>query len=348
MGKYSMDNTIKAVATMVVLGAACFTPGSTATREHSYLRLQNHSDQAYLRPIIGILSLPNYFDKFQDKGRSYFPSSYVKWVESGGARVVPIPYTMDHDELRQLIPQLNGFLFTGGGTDFAFENNTLTPYARAAQIILEEVESANRNNGEVVPLWGTCLGFELLSFLLSGPDFKNPVLHGGFDSENITLPLHFTDAAPNSRMYGLAKKRGLYDVFANQPITMNNHHAGVPPSAFDTNSNLKSTVNLLSTNYDRQNNEFGSSFEGKELPIYAVQYHPEKPVYEWDPQEVINHEYDSVRANSLLARFFVNQSRKNDRHFAQQSTESKHLIYNYETVYTGPVIDSFETCYFFD
>lgn len=65
-----------------------------------------------LRPIIGILTLPNdnapqvrgaggvfivvplsfccSWSSAQFPGLSYFPASYVKWMESAGARVVPI------------------------------------------------------------------------------------------------------------------------------------------------------------------------------------------------------------------------------------------------------------------
>lgn len=303
---------VKVLFCVSVVAVAAAAAASTSPQGQRFLRASQELNEDTQRPVVGILALPNYIKGFEDKGRTYFPSSYVKWVESGGARVVPIPYTMNKDDLEALLPQLNGFLFTGGGCDFAYDNHTLTPYAQTAQRILQEVEAAYQK-GEHVPLWGTCLGFELLSFLLSGPDFKNPVLKSGFDSENITLPLHFTDAAPSSRMYGLAKERGLYDVFANQPVTMNNHQQGVPPDAFESNANLKEKVDLLSTNYDRENRHFGSSFEGKQLPIYAVQYHPEKPIFEWDPKEVINHSYDSVRANSLLSRFFANETRKNGR-----------------------------------
>ena len=44
----------------------------------------------------------------------------------------------------------------------------------------------------------TCLGFELLNFLVAGAN--SSVLTGGFDSENLTLPLDFTANGSSSRM----------------------------------------------------------------------------------------------------------------------------------------------------
>jgi gamma-glutamyl hydrolase len=49
------------------------------------------------RPIIGILSQPG--DPAPD-GASYIAASYVKWVESAGARVVPIEYDLTEAEVR--------------------------------------------------------------------------------------------------------------------------------------------------------------------------------------------------------------------------------------------------------
>ena len=65
----------------------------------------------HCRPIVGVLTLPN----SMTKDKSYFPASYVKWLESGGVRVAPIPYDIAPSQLTTLLKQLNGALFTGGG-----------------------------------------------------------------------------------------------------------------------------------------------------------------------------------------------------------------------------------------
>jgi gamma-glutamyl hydrolase len=54
------------------------------------------------RPVIGILALPN--DEisemyFNNETISYIASSYVQWVEMGGARVVPIPFNEPIEEV---------------------------------------------------------------------------------------------------------------------------------------------------------------------------------------------------------------------------------------------------------
>ena len=44
------------------------------------------------RPIIGIMTLPSEYVEFPNDTYSYIAASYVKFVESSGARVIPIPY----------------------------------------------------------------------------------------------------------------------------------------------------------------------------------------------------------------------------------------------------------------
>lgn len=222
------------------------------------------------RPIIGILTLPNDIPGY-DQYRSYFPASYVKWLESAGARVVPIPFTLDPASLTDLLSNLNGALFTGGGADFTDANGNLTPFAATALAVFNESVTAWQN-GETFPLWGTCLGHELISFLASNLNMST--VTSGFDSENLTLPLTFTGAAATSRMYGLLPAN-INSIFSSQAVTMNNHQSGVTPANFALAPSLANRFTILSTNQDRNGVTFVSSSEGQNgLPVYTTQYHP--------------------------------------------------------------------------
>ena len=56
----------------------------------------------------------------------------------------------------------------------------------------------------------------------------------------------------------------------------------------------------LSTNTDANGSVFVSTIEASELPIYAAQYHPERPQWEWGPPTAehlaINHGAPSLAA----------------------------------------------------
>lgn len=172
---------------------------------------------------------------------------------------------------------------------------------------------------------------------------------GVFDSENLSLPLDPTSALSSSRFFQAADSQGVKDILLQQNVTMNNHHYGVTPEDFRSNKNLTSIFGEpLSTNQDRKGRTFVSTIEGLSMPLYGAQWHPEKPIFEWREDEAMDHSADSVRANLFAARWLGEQARKNQRSFPSPEDEASALIYNYEPVFTGKDVPSFEQSYFFE
>lgn len=224
------------------------------------------------RPIIGILTMPSSYSSHP--GMSFFPASYVKFLESGGSRVVPIRYDLAPDALNELLSHINGALFTGGAAGFWNKDNSPSQYAITAQAIFNtSVDAAEK--GESWPLWGTCLGHELISVIAAGLDYDTSPLTSGFDAENLTLPVDFTAAAETSRLWGTpaaAASRATYAV----GDSFNAHTMGVTPADFHAAELLSSRFDLLGTSVDRAGKEFTATMEGKTLPIYSTQWHAEK------------------------------------------------------------------------
>lgn len=101
------------------------------------------------------------------------------------------------------------------------------------------------------------------------------------------------------------------------------------------NEKLNSTFELVSTNHDRAGKLFVSTIEGKlltcsctwaedttvccdlvlsvwlgrSLPIYGVQWHPEKNLFEWTTSEGINHSANAVAVAQYIADFLVQQGK---------------------------------------
>lgn len=117
-------------------------------------------------PIIGILGVPaveggcvTVVDEQPNGGQaSCFATVYAKWIEMAGGRVVPIPFNDNTSQLVELVSELNGVLFTGGGLSLAKSS----VYYQTAHTIFEEVIKTNQRR-EYMPLWGTCMGFQLLN-----------------------------------------------------------------------------------------------------------------------------------------------------------------------------------------
>jgi len=290
------------------------------------------------RPIIGVLTQPS-SDSIIQFGPTYIAASYVKYLEGAGARVVPIYYNESQKYLNDTFNSVNGILFPGGSSDI---NKTQLFYA--AQYLVELTKQA-ASKGVYVPLFGHCMGFELLvSIVGQTVDVLSP-----FDAENITLPLLFTSNyktsemfkdAPNEILSILAGKKG-------QNVTMNNHQWGLSPTTYNSNKNLNSFFSILSTNYDMKGVEFISTIEAFHYPIFGIQWHAEKPEYEWNPDEGINHSMQAVAAMQYMADFFGTLARKNNHKYSSIIVEKKNLIYNFDPVYTELYDPSFEQCYFF-
>lgn len=69
----------------------------------------------------------------------------------------------------------------------------------------------------------------------------------------------------------------LFAAAGSAPLAMNNHHKGAPPTQFLQDPRLASTFTILSNNVDRGGRPFVSTIEGRGgLPVWAVQWHPEK------------------------------------------------------------------------
>ena len=66
------------------------------------------------RPIIGIMAQSTYNMAFKNLGRNYIPTSYVKFLESSGARVVPILNNLTEVKTKKLFESINGAVFPGG------------------------------------------------------------------------------------------------------------------------------------------------------------------------------------------------------------------------------------------
>ena len=329
------------------MGLAKFTVLVT-TLIISFISFSSEAQALMERPVIGILSQPvkkqsnentNTNDTINDQ---YIAASYVKWVESGGASSIPIPYDADETLIREIFSQINGILLPGGGVELPSSVKSIWKLA---------LES--NQNGEFFPVWGTCLGFEFLVALNDGGDEEH-TMQTGFKSQNISFPLIFPseeDVIDSKGVYSVQSQ--LYptqewrETLMSHNITMNNHHKGITPEHFLKNQALSSFFHITSTNIDLEGKPFVSTIESSLYPIYGVQYHPEKNNFEYGLQahnsaafEAISHTQEAVALSMHLALFFVNKVR--------ESTIGEYtLIDRHPAIYTYPVVKSvyFEQVY---
>ncbi|XP_067879122.1 gamma-glutamyl hydrolase [Heterodontus francisci] len=285
------------------------------------------------RPIIGILAQETLDADLLPFGKSYVAAPYVKYLESAGCRVVPVRLNLTNDEYERIFHSINGILFPGGST-----NLKTSAFAKAAMKFYELALKAF-DAGDYFPIWGTCLGLQLLTVVTAG---KN--LLTNTDTENIALPLNLTNAAASSKMFQKFPL-DVYKALSNEPLTGNFHNFSITVKAFLGDEKLSKFYSILSTNNDRKGVEFVSTMEGILYPFYGVQWHPEVNRFQWQEHVAFPHSPNAVEVSYLLADFFVNEARKNFHHFPNSKEEEAALIYNYRPRYIPT--SSYIQVYFF-
>jgi gamma-glutamyl hydrolase len=290
-------------------------------------------------PVIGVLSVPipesmeceTFFSRDPpdppDGVGSCFTAYYVKWLEQSGMRVAPIPYDLPDADLKTLFSHLNGVLFTGGGLSL-WPNTT---YYKTAQKIYDMTLAANAA-GDYFPLWGTCQGFQMLSILTANDTSVLEI--SAFDSENLPLALDVTPLAAASRMFAAAPDSVMHTL-TKVNSTENLHHDGVTPDTFVSNARLAAFFNVLSTNKDRKGRAFVSTMEAKHVPVYGVQWHPERNQYEYDASMHLDKTPSAFAAMQYMSSFLASETRKSTRKFPSDSSEYESLIYKYPARWAG-------------
>eukprot|EP00243_Klebsormidium_subtile_P003003 TRINITY_DN16135_c0_g1_i1.p1 TRINITY_DN16135_c0_g1~~TRINITY_DN16135_c0_g1_i1.p1 ORF type:complete len:367 (+),score=79.77 TRINITY_DN16135_c0_g1_i1:303-1403(+) len=313
-------------------------PDSAVTDEHPVLNN---------RPLIGILSQPGdgdggevvHKDEEAKYNTSYIAASYVKFVETGGARAVPIMYDASDEELERVFKSINGLLIPGGGADLHLNTTIMHAVSKLLQLALE----AN-DRGDYFPVHGTCMGFEALSIWVTQDD---DVLER-FVADGFPGPLNFVSKAARRGSMFRAMSNKLKDKLEVMPLGMENHDFGLSPAKMVSNGALSNFFRMLTTTPDQNGKVYVSSVEARNYPIYGTQWHPEKNVWEWHAPAV-PHSEDAVLLTQAAANFFVSEARKSGHQPASLQEEQELLIYNYQPYYSGKDAKGyFDQVYIFD
>lgn len=322
-----------------VLALAALFVGCTAFRLSPTQQLNNfRPDAVNNAPIIGILSQPG---DPAPAGMSYIAASYVKWVESAGARVVPILYDMTPAQVRARFAMINGLLLPGGGASLRPGHQ----FYDTAKLLVDLAVEAN-DKGDYFPIQGTCLGMETLSIIIS----RNYTILSNFDAEDAPAPLLYTHMASQSHFITNLPpdvKVALQD----EPIAMENHGKGLAMSAVVENPRLLDFFDVISLSLDKSGNAYVSTLEAIRYPIVATQWHPEKNPFEWTPSLHIPHTDNAIRMSQEVANWFISEARRNTHKAKNQLQEDDVLIYNWPPSFTGRheyegEEKDFEQCYF--
>jgi gamma-glutamyl hydrolase len=214
----------------------------------------------------------------------YVMSSFVKFLEGAGARIVPIIPGTSEDSTRNLLKKLNGVFLPGGDGD----------YEAMARFLYKEIISMN-DQGTFMPLWGTCMGFEqLANFSASNgdPNEKMFLTHA-------SLPLQFLVDPRTTKMYRSLKDQAF--LFDDHNYTYNGHNWGIPPEKFVSDSGLAGMFKPTAISYMPDGRAFVASMESPKYPIMGTLFHPEMASQLFIDNYGANHDWLSIKLNRVFS-----------------------------------------------
>lgn len=252
-----------------------------------------------------------------------FPSTYTNFIEHAGGRAIPISYKLPPEELDQILDQVNGVLFTGGDIDqYNRATGHFHNYYVAAKHIIQYVVDRNQN-GDFFPLFAICQGFQTLHMVISNDPFilSNSRRWGFNDTFN---PF---GKVKDSRMLS-AQHVNLFDHSPGSNIEFNWHMYGIYLEDYDKYPVLRHFFRILATDEVPDSKTIVSAVEAFDYPIYSVQYHPEKNIFDF-----LNPNIPKTRRAQQhtedLAFFFVSEAKKNKHRFASYEIEVQNAMSQY-------------------
>ena len=316
-------------------------------------------------PLIGILTLPcsdeeyycNFTTPTHPEATTYLPASYVKWLESGGARIIPIQSDDSFENINKLLPKLNGVLITGGAASFELDSF----WYKNLNNILNQLRLFNKNNQnkQSIPLWATCLGFEAIQCLTA----ETTEIKISRNSEDKALPILFrgdvydTSIMFNNSFFDKNYTSLIYNKLSKENLTMNFHQYGISPSAYNGSwPYLANNFTILGESIDEYGFRFVSLIQSindgvnGDLYWFGSQFHPEKPQYIFDKNNGDNnivHNVDGIMVNQYFTTFFVNECRLRNNNEMDTDEYKERVIYNDMPYFLYNGTRSYEQVYLF-
>lgn len=202
--------------------------------------------------IIGIIALPKHPNI----------DNYIRWIESTGANVVIIPYTITKTDLFRQMNSIQGVVWTGG----AIETERYSEYQRMTYLITLQrcfcLAKKYNDQGRYFPIWGSCLGFEMLVLMGENRPLSSFFNHIQCHERTGHNPIRFTSTDSRmKRIFPLHIRKSM----SRTPCATHHHKLG-----FD----IDPLPHIRVVSVD---SGFINMIEYVDYPFYGVQFHPERP-----------------------------------------------------------------------
>lgn len=267
-----------------------------------------------MKPVIGILSFPSQFEQYDSTKWNYISLSAVKFIEAGGARVVPVQWDLPIDNLTSLINSLNGLYIPSSKADLLFTEKSVAHLAfRQALENVLDIVSRMINQAIIFPILGTGTGFQALVCAFASQergDYACLSEHEGFEGARKNLSL--TAIAKKTGMLDTSLLPGIETALQEKEIAYFDTRYLIDDDLWYSTTNLLNNFAVVAYVNDTT---IPAVIIGKRYRIYATASPVELYQYEWSTEGAIPHNYEAVLSAQMYSTYFVEQSRYNDNNF---------------------------------
>ncbi|XP_065361133.1 gamma-glutamyl hydrolase-like [Calliphora vicina] len=294
----------------------------------------SHQNNNNFTPVIGILCMDIAADLRKSFGNdyySYIAANYVKYLESAGGRVIPIWIKRPRSYYEDIMSKINGILLPGGAVYFDTTKCTEDLRSDCVQSskYIFEIAKDLCEKGKSFPLWGTCLGFQLmLTHSANLVDIRQHCL-----LKQCSLPVNFEsdEILASSKLFANIDKE-LKSRMASLSFGVHNHRCCITKKDLCINE-IDKQWKVLACNKDDNGLEFITIVEHNSLPFYGFQIHPERLIFDnYVTNNKSHHCLECFELAQYFSKFFVHQCNLNGNRFNSKEEESRHSIYHFPIV----------------
>jgi gamma-glutamyl hydrolase len=250
-------------------------------------------------PVIAILS-------YQGKNASVsqVDSSYVSWLVSGGNDVAFISQWMNDTEIDSILANSNGLLIPGFTSELE-EAQVNSPKEKFVTKVLQKTINMNKKNN-YFPVLSICQG----SIIVQTYFAKSYNILKKYDGVNGVMS-KVTALDDRKKIQSLMMfSRRHFTAFTTRQSTVHFVRTAVDPSFYISNKNLNLTLKATGYSTDVKGNKYVAMFEAIGLPIYGLQFHPEKVIYD-RKYKFVSRSDDSIEVSQKFLDFFTLTARLN-------------------------------------
>lgn len=178
-------------------------------------------------------------------------------------------------------------------------------------------------------MWGTCLGFEVMIYYES--KYKIKTSHP--TSLNERYQIKFIRDKFNKSAFKEIMSPNSAKHLEDEAASYFNHHYGFELNDFYKSEDLKKAFNVVAY-YQKKSKDYVAIVQHKKYPIYGVQFHPEKILFEHKRRLDLRLTLNSSIASQEMSRILFAPTLRNVNMFPSQRMLGHFLLDNFASVKT--------------